>query len=146
LFVKLIHVLFAIVAVGFTTSFGIIMASAPAKPGGVPLGLHFISRLEGISGGCFLGLLITGAIMGFIGNVGFTTLWFTTSLLMQLVAMTLALTIARPTLHKQVELCAQTPPPMDELQRLGMKSKKIGMVLSTMSLAIVTLMVFKPTL
>jgi hypothetical protein len=146
LFVKLLHVVLAIVAVGFTSTFGLIMATAAPNPPSVPFALRTLQRLEKISGPSFGGLLITGLLMGWLGNLKWTELWFIGALGLMLVALGLAMGVARPTLAKQVALLDQTPPPIDELKRLGMRSRKVGMVLSFLALTIICLMVFKPVL
>jgi hypothetical protein len=143
LVVKLLHVLLAIVAVGFTTTFGIIMACAPAER---PIAIGAIARLEKVSGPAFGGLLITGLLMAWLGNLDWKVLWFASSLALMAVAMVLALGVARPTLAKQVALSKQSPPPVDELMRLGARSKTVGMILSLISLTLISLMIFKPVL
>jgi Predicted integral membrane protein (DUF2269) len=146
LFVKLLHVVLAILAVGFTSTFGIIMAGAAPNPQSVPFALRTLQRLQKIAGPSFLGLLITGVLMGWLGDLKWTTLWFIASLGLMLVALGLAMGVARPTLEKQIALLDQTPPPIDELKSLGMRSRKVGMVLSLLALTIICLMVFKPVL
>lgn len=146
LFVKLLHVVLAIVAVGFTSTFGIIMAGAAPSPTSVPFALRTLQRLEKIAGPSYFGLIITGLLMAWLGSLKWTELWFVGSLALVAVAMGLALGVARPTLAKQVALTEQTPPPIDELRRLGMRSRKVGMTLSLLALTIICLMVFKPVL
>jgi hypothetical protein len=143
LIVKLLHILLAIVGVGFTTSFGLIMACAPPER---PIAINAIARLEKVSGPAFGGLLVTGLLMAWLGNLDWKVLWFASSLALMVVAMALSLGVARPTLAKQVELCKQSPPPVDELSRLGARSKRVGMILSLISLTLISLMIFKPVL
>ena len=143
LIVKLLHILLAIVAVGFTTSFGLILACTPPEPA---IAIGAVARLEKVSGPAFGGLLVTGILMAWLGNLDWKVLWFAASLALMVVAMVLALGVARPTLAKQVELVQQSPPPVEELMRLGARSKKVGMVLSMISLTLICLMIFKPVL
>ena len=142
---KMLHILLAIIAVGLTSSFGLIMAGVAGKPDAVPHALRIIQRLEKVAGPSFFALLATGLIMGWVGNLKWTELWFIGSLGIMLVAMVLALGVARPTLAKQVALLDKTPLPVEDLKRLGARSRKVGMTLSLMSLTLITLMVFKPT-
>ena len=143
---KLLHILLAIVAVGFTTTFGLIMAGSSTEPGAMPHALRTIARLERVAGPSFGGLLVTGLLMGWLGNIGWRTLWFAGSLGVTAVAMGLALGVARPALLKQVALVGSSSPPLEELRRLGARSRAVGMVLSLLSLVLIGLMVFKPTL
>jgi hypothetical protein len=146
LVVKYIHIVLAIAAVGFTATFGITMATAAARPSAMPFALHAIQRLQRISSAAFVGLIVTGLLMGWIGNLSWTALWFSASLTIALLAHTLARTVAHPTLRRQLELVERPAPPLDELRRLGARSRRVGMALSLAALTIIGLMVFKPTL
>jgi hypothetical protein len=146
LVVKLIHILLAIAAVGFSSTFGITLATAAAKPTAVPFALQAVHRLERISSAAFVGVICTGVLMAWIGNLQWTALWFALSLTIALLALTVSRAVAHPTLLRQLELVERSAPPLEELRRLGARSRKVGMVLSLASLTIIGLMVFKPTL
>lgn len=146
LIVKFIHIVLAIAAVGFTSTFGITMATAAGRPTAFPFALYAVRNLQRISSLAFTGLIVTGVLMAWLGNLQWTALWFVGSLALALLAHVVGLTIARPTLSRQIELVEQADPPVDELRRLGSRSRKVGMMLSLTALAIVGMMVFKPTL
>ncbi len=143
--IKLLHVLLAILGVGFTSTFGLIMAGAAGKLDALPFALRTLERLEKISAPCFGGLLVTGVLLAWIGHFKWTELWVIGSLTIMGVALVLAMTVASPTLAKQVQLIEQSPLPLDQLQQLADRSRKVGMVLGLMSLTLVSLMIFKPT-
>jgi len=141
---KVLHILLAIVAVGFSISFGIIMATAAGNLDATRFSLRLIARLERMTRIGFIGLILSGLALGGMGEVSWHALWFTGSLVISLVAFTVAMTVAVPTLRAQIALAAQPAPPMDELKRLSGRSRVVGMTLGLMSLTILFLMVLKP--
>jgi hypothetical protein len=146
LLVKLLHVLGAILGVGITITFGIIMARAAAQPAVVPFALETIETLSKVSTAGFLTAIVTGLLMGHLGALSFTALWFSASIGIAAIALALGTGVARPTLQKQIALAKQGPEALPELRRLGARSRKVGMVLAFLSLSLICLMIFKPTL
>jgi len=146
LLVKLIHVLSAIIGFGYTLTFGIIMAKATAAPGATAFALQTISTLARISTWAFTVAITSGVFMGHLGSIPITTLWFLASLLLAVLAMGIAGAVARPLLDKQIALVAQGDVAAPELQRLGARSAKVGTFLALISLSLIGLMIFKPTL
>ena len=141
---KVLHILFAIVAVGFSISFGIIMATAAGNLDTTRFGLRLVKRLESVSRVGFIGLILSGLLLGWMGEVGWHALWFTGSLVISLVAFTIGMMVAVPSLKAQIALAAQPAPPMDQLKRLSGRSRAVGITLGSMSLLILFLMVLKP--
>jgi magnesium-transporting ATPase (P-type) len=141
---KVLHILFAIVAVGFSTSFGIIMATAAGNLDATRFSLRLIQRLERIMRVGFIGLILSGLALGVMGEVSWHALWFTGSLAISLVAFTIGLTVAVPTLKAQIALVEQPAPPMDELKRMAGRSRAVGMTLGMASLLVLFFMVLKP--
>ena len=146
LVIKFVHVLLAITAVGFTSTFGITLAAAAARPAAMMFALNAVKRLQSISTPAFAGLVLTGLAMAWLGNLSWTALWFVGSLVLALLAMAVARTVARPTLLRQLALLERPEAPVEELRKLGSRSRKVGMFLSMTALVIVALMIFKPTL
>ena len=141
---KVLHILFAIVAVGFSISFGIIMTTAAGHLDSTRFALRLVKRLESVSRVAFIGLILSGLALGGMGEVSWHALWFTGSLALSLVAFTVGMTVAVPTLKAQIALAAQPTPPLDELKRLAGRSRATGMTLGLMSLVILFFMVLKP--
>jgi uncharacterized membrane protein len=141
---KILHILLAIVAVGFSISFGIILATAAGNLDATRFSLGLVKRLERITRVGFIGLILTGLALGGMGEVSWHALWFTGSLAIALVAFTIGMTVAVPSLKAQIALAAQPAPPMDELKRLSGRSRVVGITLGLMSLTILVLMVLKP--
>jgi hypothetical protein len=142
---KVLHILLAIIAVGFSTSFGIIMAISVGHLERLRFGLNLVHRLEKVSRVAFIGLLLTGLLLGWMLELGWHTLWFTASLGLSLAAFAVAMAVAVPTLNAQIALASQPEPPMNDLKRLGMRSRMTGMGLGLASLVVLFLMVLKPT-
>jgi hypothetical protein len=142
---KVLHILLAIIAVGFSTSFGIIIATSAGNLDRLRFALNLVRLLEKVSRISFIGLLLTGVILGWMLDLGWHTLWFTASLGLSLTAFAVAMVVAVPTLQAQIALVSQPSPPMDELKRLGARSRMTGMGLGLASLTVLFLMVLKPT-
>ncbi len=143
---KLVHILAAIVALGLTTSFGMIAASTAGNATALPVSLRLIARMEKVSSAAFGVLLLTGLVLGYVLQIPWTMLWFSGSLALSLVALVLANTVQRPGLKAQLALLERAPLPMNELAKIGGRMKKTGMVLTLISLTITGMMVFKPML
>jgi hypothetical protein len=141
---KVLHILFAIIAVGFSTSFGIIIATSVGHLERLRFGLNLVRRLEKVSRVAFIGLLLSGVLLGWMLDLGWHTLWFTASLGLSLTAFAVAMIVAVPTLKAQIALASQPTPPMEELKRLGGRSRMTGMGLGLASLVVLFLMVLKP--
>jgi hypothetical protein len=146
LVVKLLHILLAITAVGFTLAFFVILSSKDKTREQLQFQLHLCHRLEAIAVPCFVLLLVSGLGMKLLSTLAWGTFWFASSLTIMLVALALGITVVGPTLNKQVALIDQPNPPMDELDRLANRSKVVRGVLLLMVLTMVSMMVFKPTL
>jgi hypothetical protein len=141
---KVLHILLAIVAIGFSISFGIILATAAGNLDSTRFALRLVRRLERIARVGFIGLILTGLALGGMGEISWHALWFTGSLVLALVAFTVGMTVAGPALKAQIALTDQPTPPMDQLKRLSMRSRAVGMSLGLVSLVILCLMVLKP--
>jgi hypothetical protein len=146
LVLKMLHVLFAIAAVGFSSTFGITMALASGHDGAFPFALTLIRRLSSITMPCLIGLIATGLLMAWTGNLQWTALWMVASLALALVILAVVVFVAKPNVVRQLELVKQSPPPLDEIRRRLGRSKKVGALLSLAALTIIALMIFKPVL
>jgi hypothetical protein len=141
---KVLHILLAIVAVGFSTSFGIILATAAGNLDATRFALGLVRRLERITRVAFIGLIASGLLLGWMGELSWRSLWLMGSIVLSFAAFTIAMTLAVPTLKAQIALAAQPAPPIDQLKRLAGRSRAVGMTLGSMSLIVLFLMVLKP--
>jgi hypothetical protein len=141
---KVLHILLAIVAVGFSTSFGIILATAAGNLDSTRFALRLVRRLERITRVAFIGLIASGLLMAWMGELSWRSLWLLSSIVLSFVAFTIGMTIAVPSLEAQIALAAQPAPPIDRLRKLSGRSRAVGMTLGSMSLVVLCLMVLKP--
>ena len=148
-----LHVMGAIVAFGPTFAFPIIGKLAGSEPQHANFAARITDaitdqRVEPLA--IFQG--ITGLVLIFLtGFNPFTSLWLGLGIVLYLIAIGYALFIQRPIGKRIVELSSTPPPPgasgpPPELIAAVNKAQRGGMFLGVMIVAIVILMVTKPTL
>ena len=148
-----LHVIGAIIAFGPTFSFPIIGAMSGKEPQHANFAARTMDaiadqRVEPLA--IFQG--ITGLVLIWLtGFNPFNQLWLGLGIVLYLIALGYALFVQRPTSKKLVELTSTPPPPgatgpSPELMATVRKGQRGGMFLGLMILAIVILMVTKPTL
>jgi uncharacterized membrane protein len=143
---KFLHIFFAIIAVGFTSSFGLILARA-AKGGTDARELKFalstIGLMSRIGHVCFLLLLITG--IGLVQIAGYPWYsWLKWSAGLVVVALVVAQFLLLPTVPKRLAILEAKGPGDPEFIALSKRSAAIGAVLGLMALVVLWLMVSKP--
>jgi uncharacterized membrane protein len=145
-FFKFIHVLLAIVAVGFNASYGIWLArSAKAPQATQSHVLRTIKFLDDrVANPAYGLLLITGFIMALSAGIPFSRLWIAAGIGLWLVLLFVGLGIYTPTLRDQIRVLESDGPGSDEYQRLAARGRSVGIVLGIIVVVIVFLMVTKP--
>jgi uncharacterized membrane protein len=145
-FFKFIHVLLAIVAVGFNASYGIWLArSAKAPQATQSHVLRTIKFLDDrVANPAYGLLLITGFIMALSAGIPFSRLWIAAGIGLWLVLLFVGLGIYTPTLRDQIRVLESEGPGSDEYQRLAARGRSVGIVLGIIVVVIVFLMVTKP--
>lgn len=145
LFLKFLHVLLAIVAVGFNASYGIWTARAAKEPE------HELHTLKGIrtlddrfANPAYVLLLVTGVSMVLVGDLSFGTLWISAALGLYVVMALVAITLFTPALRKQIALVEAGEQRSDAHAALAKRSGMVGGILALLVIAIVFLMVTKP--
>ena len=144
--IKFFHILLAIIAIGFNASYGIWLTRAAREPE------HELHVLKGIkvlddrfANPAYVLLLVTGLLNVWVGNWPITTFWIATALGLYLVLVIGGL-LYTPTLRKQIEVLQTQGRESAEYQRLSDKGARLGIFLAVIVVAIVFLMVTKPTL
>jgi uncharacterized membrane protein len=144
---KWIHILMAIIAVGFNASYGIWLARAAKEPG------HQLHVLRGVkvlddrfANPAYAVLLGTGIWMVAISPFEITEFWILTALVLYAVAVALGAAVYTPTLRKQIAELESESPASPTFRRLAARGRVVGIVLAVDVVAIVFLMVTKPTL
>ncbi len=145
-FLKFIHVLLAIVAVGFNASYGIWLARAARAPQATQsYVLRTIKFMDDRFANPAYGLLlITGLFMVFSAGIPFSRLWIAAAIGLWFVLMFVGIGVYTPTLRDQIRVLESEGPGSEEYQRLAARGRSVGIVLAIIVVVIVFLMVAKP--
>src|SRR6266850_3863726 len=147
LIVKYIHILAAIVAVGFNISYVVWIIRARRNPEHTAFALHGIRFLdERIANPSYGVLLITGIAMVFLAGYKLTTLWIDIALVLFVLLIVVAVRFYTPTLRAQIKLVESGDTSSAEFNRLAQRGQVAGQALGVIVLVILAMMVFKPTL
>ena len=146
LFFKFLHVLSAIVAVGFNATYGVLLARAAREPEHQGHILRTVKVLDDRFANPAYGLLlVTGLIMVWVGDVDLTQFWLATAIGLYVVAVVLGLALYTPTLRDQIHALDAEGGGSENLKRLADRGRVLGIVLAVDVVAIVFLMVTKPS-
>jgi uncharacterized membrane protein len=144
-FLKFLHVLLAIIAVGFNAAYGVLLARAAREPEHTGHVLRTVKVLDDRFANPAYGLLlVTGLAMVAVGDVDLTQFWLATALVLYLVAVLLGLLVYTPTLRAQIRVVDAAGPQSEEFRRLSARGALVGAILAVDVVAIVFLMVAKP--
>jgi uncharacterized membrane protein len=147
LWVKFLHILMAIVAVGFNATYGIWLARAAKEPQHELHVLRGIKTLDDRFANPAYGLLLlTGIWMVAISFWQLTTFWILSALILYAVLLLLGIGLYTPTLRRQIRVLETEGPQSEEYQWLARRSTLVGVALAIIVVIIVALMVLKPTL
>ena len=144
-YVKYLHILLAIMAVGFNASYGIWLARAAKEPEHESHVLRTIKVLDDLFANPAYGLLLlTGIVMVLISPLEFETLWISLSIGLWVVLALIGFLGYTPTLRKQIALLESGGGGTAEYKGLAVRGRVLGIVLAVIVLVIVYLMVLKP--
>jgi uncharacterized membrane protein len=147
LWIKVLHVFAAIVAVGANITYGVWIGRAKRDPGTLPFALRGVKFLDDrIANPCYGLLVLTGFAMVGVSKTPLTTPWILTATLLVVVVFALAIFGYTPTLRRQIEALDRGGVRSPEYQVLAGRSTRIGAILGILVAAIVLLMVIKPPL
>ncbi|HMD02553.1 MAG TPA: DUF2269 family protein [Candidatus Baltobacteraceae bacterium] len=145
LLVKFFHVLLAIVAFGANMTYGVWFARVNANPAFASTALRGIKFIDDyIANPAYLLLLPTGALMVWLGHIGFGTRWVSWAMALWVVAIVVAYAFYTPTLTKQIAAVERAGLTDPEAVRLATRGQVLAGILAVLVLAIYTLMIFKP--
>jgi uncharacterized membrane protein len=146
-FLKFLHVLMAVVAVGFNASYGIWLARAAREPE------HAVHVLRGIkilddrfATPAYVLLLVLGMAMVWESGISLGTFWLATSLVLYIILVGLAIGGYTPALRRQVQLAEAGRIGSDEYRQVARRGGVLGGVLAVIVVVIIFFMVTKPTL
>jgi uncharacterized membrane protein len=145
--VKFVHIVLAIIAVGFNASYAIWLARAASRPEHEGFALRGVKFLDDwIANPAYVGLLLTGLLMVFLVPYPITTFWIDVALVLWLVAIGMGYGLYTPTLRKQIQVLESASAESAEYHEVAGRGRLVGILLGVIVLVIVALMVFKPHL
>src|SRR5438034_10177031 len=146
--VKFVHVLLAIIAVGFNATYGVWLARVAREP--VPTQsfvLRGIKRLDDwFANPAYVLLAVTGVTMVFVGQLDFRTFWIAGGIVLWAIAVALGFFVYTPALRNQIHALETAGPQSEEYARYAANARFVGIVLAMIVVVIVFLMVTKPML
>jgi uncharacterized membrane protein len=143
--VKLLHILFAIVAIGFNASYAIWLQRAARSPEHLGFALRGVKLLDDRMANPAYGLLLlSGLAMVFLGHYPPTTFWIDAAVVLWIVAVAIAAFGYTPTLRRQIQTLDAAGAESPEYRALDRRGSMIGIAVFVVVLAILVLMVFKP--
>ena len=147
LLLKWLHVLAAIVAVGANVTYGIWIARASRNPDVLPFTLRGVKLIDDrVANPAYGVLLITGLLMVFVVRLPLTTPWLLTALVLYVLIVLIGLFGYTPTLRRQIQALDSEGLSSPTYQALSRRGMMLGIILAVLAIAIVFLMVVKPSL
>lgn len=145
-FLKFLHVVLAIVAIGANATYGLWIARAAREPEHTAYALKGIKILDDkIANPAYALLLVTGFAMVIESDIPFDTFWIAAALVLFVILVVLALVGYTPTLRKQIAAVEAGQLDSDEYRALSKRGSVLGAILGVLVIVIVFLMVTKPT-
>jgi uncharacterized membrane protein len=146
--VKFVHVVLAIVAVGFNATYGVWLGTVATQPTPVQaFVLRGIKRLDDwFANPAYLLLAVTGVTMVLVGGLSFTTFWIAAGIVLWVIAIVLGFFVYTPLLRAQIQSLDKSGPESEDFRSASANARFVGIVLAIIVLVIVFFMVTKPTL
>jgi uncharacterized membrane protein len=146
--IKFIHVLLAIIAVGFNATYGVWLGTVARQPTPVQaFVLRGIKRLDDwFANPAYVLLAVTGVTMVLVGGLQFTTFWIAGGIVLWVIAIALGFFVYTPLLRAQIRSLDASGPESEDYRSASANARFIGIVLAVIVVVIVFFMVTKPTL
>lgn len=143
---KLLHILAAIIAVGANITYSIWYARIGTDRSVAVHTLRTIETLENrLANPAYGAVLVLGIAMAFVGDL-WNQPWIHLALGLYAIMLIAALTLYTPALKAQIQAAETDGPESDAYQAAAKKGQSAGMLLFTIVIATLWVMVFKPTL
>jgi uncharacterized membrane protein len=142
---KLLHVLAAIVAVGTNVTYFVWLRrvkNEPAHDAFVLEGLQALDRR--LANPAYILLPLTGIVMVLVGDLGFSTLWIATAIGLYVAMAVFAGIFFSPSLRKQLQLAQTDGPQSTAYTEASRRTTLTGGITMALIAAILYLMVIKP--
>jgi uncharacterized membrane protein len=146
------HVLLAIIAVGFNATYGVWLATVAKQPTATQsFVLRGVKRLDDwFANPAYVLLAVTGVTMVFVGGLSFTTLWIACGIVLWVIAIVLGFFVYTPMLRAQIRVLETSGPESEDYQGAASNARFVGVLLAVIVVVIVVVIVFfmvtKPTL
>jgi uncharacterized membrane protein len=146
--VKFLHVLLAIIAVGFNATYGVWLARVAREPAPTQaFVLRGIKRLDDwFANPAYVLLAVTGVTMVFLGELRLTTFWIAGGIVLWAIVVALGFFVYTPMLRNQIHALETAGPESDDYKGQAANARFVGILLAVIVVVIVFLMVTKPTL
>jgi uncharacterized membrane protein len=144
---KFLHVVLAIIAVGFNASYGIWIVRSVRDPEHIGFAMRTIKFLDDRFANPAYGLLLlTGLFMTFNAGYPLSTFWIAAALVLYFLVLVLAFVVISPNFRAQLRALETAGPASAEFRAAAARGRTFGILVSVLVVAIVFLMVTKPTL
>ena len=145
--IKFVHVLMAIVAVGFNATYGILLSRAAREPEHESHVLRTVKVLDDrFANPAYAVLLITGLLMVGFYAPRLTEFWIAAALALYAVAVVVGAGVYTQTLRRQIATIAEQGADSPDYRALSRRGTVVGIFLAVNVIVIVFLMVTKPIL
>jgi uncharacterized membrane protein len=142
---KLIHVLAAIVAVGTNVTYFVWLSRTRRQPEQGACVLPGIKALDArLANPAYVVLPVTGILMVLDADLGFTTFWIITAIILYVAMGLIAGVLFSPALRRQVEIATSDAEP-SVYAEAARRTTVTGIITMVPIAAILYLMVIKPT-
>jgi uncharacterized membrane protein len=143
-YLKLIHILSAVAALGANFTYPIWTRLAAKQTGSTRFMLSGIEAVEKLANAGYALLLISGIAMIFVGNIPWTTPWLLSGLILFVVVGAIAGIFYIPAQRKQIALADKSTSP--EYKAAEDRASRIGVLVILLVVLIEFLMTVKPAL
>lgn len=128
-------------------TYGVWLALAKQHPEATIFALRGIKRVDDrVANPAYFGALITGHIMIVVADIPITTTWVWLANVLFIVQGLVALPFYTPLVKKQIAVAETEGIHSEEFRRLERRANPLGWALLALGVAILVVMVFKPTL
>ena len=142
---KVLHVLLAIVAVGSNITYGVWQVRAAREPQHIGWALRGVKFIDDrIANPAYIGLGAVGVLLVLTGPWRFEMLWIAIAIALYVALMVIGIGVYTPTLSRQIRVYEADGPQSAAFTALSGRSRIFGAVLGVIVVTIVAIMVLKP--
>lgn len=145
LLLKLLHILFAVTAVGANLTYAAWFARAAREESHLAFTLRGVKFLDDwVANPAYVGLGVTGPLMVWLAGYAWTQTWVWASIATLTLTSILGLGVYTPLLRRQLAALAAGGPQDPLFLQLGRRGAWMGLGFGALNLFILYLMVYKP--